>query len=341
MGKANSHTAPQKTFSPGPIVDLGYERHQAIIKANHYNNFSNIPYAVPPLHDLRFSKPLPINSTSSQINDGSIGHICPQAHSDWTRDAALLVALYTLGLINNIDPSHLIPNPFQDVPAEWESVDCLLLDVVVPEGVAEALEGDDDFVPHDTSNGLYVQALALNWVSKHISKFGGGPDRVTVIGESAGASSILHLITSYGEDSSEPNSDSLPGAPFQHAILQSPAFFPVTNANTERQVYEEFLYAADADTFEELEVKSSNELIAANKFLISKSPYAQFTFGPTLDTAFVPKPVSILLKDGDFWNDIDGIMVAHNSLEGLLLRISKQWKIMTHLQNLYEEVYQV
>ncbi|TGO55584.1 hypothetical protein BCON_0090g00280 [Botryotinia convoluta] len=126
---------PKNPSIPGPIVDLGYERHQAIVNSTgHYNNFSNIPYAIPPLQDLRFSKPLPIDSTSSHINDGSIGQICPQARPDWTEDAGLLVALYTLGLINNIGPSHLKANPIQDVPHGWESEDCLLLDAVVPEG---------------------------------------------------------------------------------------------------------------------------------------------------------------------------------------------------------------
>lgn len=154
-------------------------------------------------------------------------------------------------------------------------------------------------------------------MAEHISKFGGDPDRVTVIGESAGASSILHHITSYGGDS-DLNPDSLTRAPFQRAILQSPAFFPAADAVTERGIYEEFLYVADSSTFEELKKKSSKDLITANKYLVSKSPYAQFTFGPTVDTSFIPKPVSLLLKDGQFWSDIDGIMVAHNSLEGLL-----------------------
>ncbi|TGO24538.1 hypothetical protein BPAE_0100g00060 [Botrytis paeoniae] len=314
------------------------------------------------------------------------GHICPQARPDWTEDAGLLVALYTLGLINNIDPSHLKPKPFEDVPHGWESEDCLLLDVVVPEGVVEAVEEHDDFVPlpvmvwihgggftlghknqdgspygvfnaptftpdslpihdsvifvtlnyrlgafgflsnpessansHPTPNaGLYDQALALDWVSQHISKFGGDPDRVTVIGESAGASSILHHITSYGGSSSLLNSDSSSRAPFQRAILQSPAFFPAADPDIELEAYDDFLFVARADTFEEMKNKSEEVLISANKLLVSKSPYGQFTFGPTLDNIFIPKPVSILLRDGDFWDDIDGIMVAHNSLEGLL-----------------------
>ncbi|KAM3148686.1 hypothetical protein ABEW05_011067 [Botrytis cinerea] len=98
---------PKNPSIPRPIIDLGYERHQAMVNSTgHYNNFSNIPYAIPPLQDLRFSKPLPINN-----------------------------------------PSHLKPDPFQGVPHGWESEDCLLLDVVVPEGVAEAVKEDDDFVP--------------------------------------------------------------------------------------------------------------------------------------------------------------------------------------------------
>jgi carboxylesterase type B len=55
----------------------------------------------------------------------------------------------------------------------------------------------------------------LKWVQKYISLFGGSPDRVTVMGESAGAASILHHITSYG--GAKP-------VPFQNAIPQSPAF---------------------------------------------------------------------------------------------------------------------
>ncbi|KAG9128048.1 hypothetical protein FRC07_005915 [Ceratobasidium sp. 392] len=61
--------------------------------------------------------------------------------------------------------------------------------------------------------GIHDQRLALKWIQKHIHAFGGDPGRVTIMGQSAGATSVgLHLVTK-------------PQAPderlFRRAILQS------------------------------------------------------------------------------------------------------------------------
>ena len=57
---------------------------------------------------------------------------------------------------------------------------------------------------------LFDQILALKWISKYVSSFGGDPSNVTLIGESAGAGGISHLIAS-------PLSEGL----FQRAVHQS------------------------------------------------------------------------------------------------------------------------
>ena len=43
---------------------------------------------------------------------------------------------------------------------------------------------------------LYDLAMSLEWVYQHIGKFGGDPNRITVSGESSGATNALHLAVS-------------------------------------------------------------------------------------------------------------------------------------------------
>jgi len=162
--------------------------------------------------------------------------------------------------------------------------------------------------------GLLDQLAALQWIKQYIHLFNGDPERVTVFGQSAGASSILHHLTSYGG----PQLGRKYGPPpFLRAILQSPAFFPQVDDKKEQSIYSNLLKLTNSYSLEDLRNTDSRVLQFASNFMIQTAKYGQFTFGPAVDDLLVPAPLSILLDKGFYWPKYQ-VMVADNGNEGLL-----------------------
>jgi hypothetical protein len=144
-----------------PVVDLGYEVHQAISYDDtfDYYSFTNIPFAQPPLGDLRFAPPQPPKHREDynhkSPNNGSGLRICPQASTGLGAAAYYFYLNYTTaqfaeqaGVINATQLNALVDTiplynngqipPFPGYkPKSGESEDCLYLDVLVPKSIFE------------------------------------------------------------------------------------------------------------------------------------------------------------------------------------------------------------
>ncbi len=152
----------------------------------------------------------------------------------------------------------------------------------------------------DGNFGLQDQQLALAWVQENIAAFTGDPERVTLVGESAGAQSVaLHLL-------SVPSSD----AYFNAAILQStPLGIPFKTLAEAGSVAELYLLAIGCKfKFNQLEClknKSVAEILAAQKnpylrlSLVDFGLAASLTWAPVIDGELVmSQPLQVALTDG-------------------------------------------
>lgn len=116
----------------------------------------------------------------------------------------------------------------------------------------------------------------------------------------------MHQITAYGGGEGP--------APFQQAVLQSPAFLPSVSKESEEETFEDFLSLLGVQSIAEARRLPSSTLQKANTAQVFNAPYGLFVYGPTVDDCFVPDLPGVLLLEGRFSNDLK-IMLGHNAEE--------------------------
>jgi para-nitrobenzyl esterase len=103
---------------------------------------------------------------------------------------------------------------------------------------------------HASGNyGMLDQLQALRWVKANIQNFGGDPDNVTIFGQSAGASSVLSLCAS-----------PLAKGYFRRAIVQSGGFIQASDRKTEEQAGLKFAQRVGVDSIAGLRAKPAAEI---------------------------------------------------------------------------------
>lgn len=188
-------------------------------------SFKGIPYAAPPVGDLRWRVPQPVQSWSDVLEANEFGAECMQTDElpKKSEDCLFLnvwkpatVSSQPLPVMVWIYGGALAHGQTSLYPADRLAAQ----DVIVVS--MNYRMGRLGFFAHpafaqETPNevhgnyGFMDQLAALKWVQRNIAAFGGDPNQVTLFGESAGGGSTMVHLTS-------PLSWGL----FHRAILQSP-----------------------------------------------------------------------------------------------------------------------
>lgn len=189
--------------------------------------YKGIPYAAPPVGELRFRPPaLPVAWTDPRRFD-DFGPACPQSESDEdTSEDCLTLNVWTPAKVSGNRLPVMVffhggafLSGSGSVPV-YDGAALSRMGVVVV--TLNYRLGALGFLTHPALSsespqgvsgnyGLLDQQAALSWVSRNITAFGGDPANVTIFGQSAGAASVvLHLF--------RPEASGL----FARAIAQSP-----------------------------------------------------------------------------------------------------------------------
>ncbi|XP_014271726.1 juvenile hormone esterase-like isoform X2 [Halyomorpha halys] len=194
-----------------------------------YSAFTGIPFAKAPVGELRFQPPQEVEKWRGIKNATEDGPFCIQCNmseldlevigeedclhlSVYTHNtrgyAPVMVHMHGGGFFSG-DKSTTNPQYLMDE-------DVVIVDINYRVGIMGFLSFENTILPGN--QGLKDQNMALQWVIKNIARFGGNPRRITLVGESAGAGSVLHHMVS-------PMSRGL----FQGAIVESGSIYSMVN----------------------------------------------------------------------------------------------------------------
>jgi len=285
-----------------------------LINENKVRAFQGIPYAAPPVGQLRWKAPQPAAKWKGKLDATKYGHHCWQSNS--------------------------FPDmSFQDAatPDDPGSEDCLYLNIYAPAtaksdaklpvmfwihgggysgGSASEPRHNGDFLPlkgvilvtinyrlgvfgfmalpelateqggSSGNYGMMDMVAALQWVKQNIGKFGGDPGNVTIFGESAGSFAVSTLMAA-------PSAQGL----FQKAIGESGGALThggrgassLTEAGAKNETW---LNTLGAHTLAEMRAVPASKLIAA-----LHEPGAAHV-GPVIDGKFLTEPVEDIYLAG-------------------------------------------
>jgi para-nitrobenzyl esterase len=280
--------------------------------------FRGIPYAAPPVGNLRWREPQPVAHWDGVKKADQFGAICMQpaprgatSAPNMSEDCLFLNVWTSATTASDRRPVMvwIHPGGYQTGSGSTPGYDgeamakkgVVLVTINYRLGVFGFFSHPEltkESEHHASGNyALMDQAAALRWVQKNIAAFGGDPQRVTVFGDSAGSSSIANLMGS-------PRAKGL----FQRAVGESGAWMglsltPTRTLAEAEQAGVKIAEGLQAATLDALRAKPAEDLLKAGR-----------AGGPVIDGWFLPEDVATVFA-GLKQNDVP-LLVGSNQDEG-------------------------
>jgi para-nitrobenzyl esterase len=205
--------------SDRPTIQIQDGRLQGVVEYN-MNAFKNIPYAAPPMGDLRWRPPQPAIAWSGTRDASRFGDACPQPYvknlstglalpgsedclklnvftpSKSSQNLPVMVWIHGGGLLVDgsrdaqFTPINLVKNGVIVVTFDYRLG---TFGFFAPKELIEEAKANGEPVGN---YGTMDQIAVLKWVKNNIAAFGGDPNNVTIFGESAGGRSVTWLMVS-------------------------------------------------------------------------------------------------------------------------------------------------
>lgn len=315
---------PIRNTALGPMQGVWME-HGAVAA------FLGVPFAKPPVGDLRFEKPRPATAWAPQMLQATRfkpacmqqGRLPPEIgmsedclylniyvpqSTPQTPDAARPVMVFLHG--GRYWTGRSSENHVEKLAA---GTNAIIVTVAYRLNVFGFLADAARARGGDTNLGLQDQQLALRWLSAHIAAFGGDPRRVTLFGESAGAgSALLQLL------------DPAAAGLFQRAILQSAWQWRLPTLEQATAGTHALAARLGCPTTPSAAMLACLKRAPADK--LTPPLQESHAFQPTVDGHRIRAQPLALLERGQFQREVP-VLIGLNAEEGNFMAMSRTgWK---------------
>jgi para-nitrobenzyl esterase len=287
-------------------------------------SFKGIPYAKPPIGELRWKAPQAPDASDEEIECYDFGYTAlqyewpsePASYCPRNEDCLTLNIWENEGIVGSEEPKPVMvffhggaygwggtADPTYDGQNFAKAHDDVIIVTcnyrlgLMAFADYSKIEGGEDYI--EINLALRDHIAALEWIKKNIAAFGGDPDRITIFGESAGSCSVTALAIS-------PKARGL----FQRVIAQSGVV--VAYDREDAQEYANYIMEeSGAQNMKELLEISGDEWIELDRenliadeccFIVADGDIIPYDLDKAFEDAAKSGVQMILGSNADEWN---------------------------------------